>query len=77
MHGLELLLVGIALLFAWTTLLHHLLGHLSRLCARWEGGSLPTASPSITEQNSPEQERIAAIAVAIHLYRSRMRRESS
>ncbi|WP_130471869.1 hypothetical protein [Candidatus Magnetaquicoccus inordinatus] len=77
MHGLELLLVGIALLFAWTALLYRLLGQLSRLCTRWQGSSLPVTAPSATEQDALEQERIAAIAIAIHLYRTRSRHGST
>ncbi|MBF0096402.1 MAG: OadG family protein [Magnetococcales bacterium] len=76
MYGLELLLVGIALLFAWTALLYRLLGQLPRLCARWAGSSLPVTAPSPTAQDPMEQERIAAIAIAVHLYRTRSRHES-
>ncbi len=73
LHGSEWLLLGMALLMALTALSRLLVEQMSRFCARWE--PLPTAPPpQPVVQADQGSEEIAAIGVAIHLHRTRLRR---
>lgn len=72
-RGLELLLLGMAVLFGFMAVLHVLIGWMSRYCVKYEPCHIfPIARP--VPWSDSEQERVAAITVAIHQYRTRSHR---
>ncbi|MBF0400769.1 MAG: hypothetical protein HQL80_04235 [Magnetococcales bacterium] len=74
-QGLELLLLGVVVLFGFMAFLHVLVGRMTQFCVRHEPcQAFPIARP--VHRPEAEQERVAAIAVAIHLYRNRSRRRA-
>lgn len=69
-QGLELLFLGMAVSFGFMAVLHLLTGWMSRYCAKYEPCHVfPIARP--VPWSDSEQERVAAIAAAIHQYRTR------
>ncbi|MBF0461909.1 MAG: OadG family protein [Magnetococcales bacterium] len=75
--GLTRTLLGAGLLFVFMSLLHFLVGQMSLWCARHEAGwpGQPTPDARSVAERDDAQERIAAVAVAIHHYRARLHRK--
>ncbi|MEO5352198.1 MAG: hypothetical protein H7835_03175 [Magnetococcus sp. XQGC-1] len=73
LRGIELLLLGAGGSLAFTLFLQGLIGQMSRFCALLEPCQPALVVPLRVDV---ERERMAAVAVAVHKYRSRQQRTS-